>query len=39
MPSEIREAIEGSATQRLKREAEDRPRTLEEILAESYRDQ
>jgi hypothetical protein len=37
--NEIREAIEGSATQRLKREAEDRPRTLEEILAESYRDQ
>jgi hypothetical protein len=37
--SEIREAIEGNATQRVKQETVDKPRTLEEILDESYREE
>ena len=37
--SEIREAIEGSATQRVKHEVVDKPRTLEEILEASYKDE
>ena len=36
---EIREAIEGSATQRVKHEVVDKPRTLEEILEASYKDE
>jgi hypothetical protein len=37
--NEIREAIEGTATERMNRKMVDTPRTLEEILAESYRDE
>jgi hypothetical protein len=33
--SEIREAIEGNATQRVKHEMADKPRTLEELLHEA----
>ncbi len=36
---EIREAIEGSATQRVKHEVVDKPRTIEEILEASYKDE
>ena len=36
---EIREAIEGSATQRVKHEIVDKPLTLEELLEKSYRDE
>ena len=35
--SEIREAIEGNATQRVKHEMVDKPLTLEELLEESNR--
>jgi len=37
--SEIREAIEGNATQRVKHEIVDKPLTLEELLEKSYRDE
>ena len=37
--SEIREAIEGNATQRVKHEMVDKPLTLEELLEESNRDE
>ena len=37
--SEIREAIAGNATQRVKHEIVDKPLTLEELLEKSYRDE
>ena len=37
--SEIREAIEGNATQRVKHEMVDKPLTLEQLLEEFYRDE
>ena len=37
--SEIREAIEGNATQRANHEMVDKPLTLEQLLEESYRDE
>jgi len=37
--SEIREAVEGNATQRVKHEIVDKPLTLEELLEKSYRDE
>jgi Family of unknown function (DUF5681) len=37
--SEIREAIEGNATQRVKDEIVDKPPTLGEILAASFKDE
>ena len=37
--SEIREAIEGNATPRVKHEIVDKPRTLEDLLEASYSDE